>query len=147
MTTTVKQILQGKGNAIFSTRPEATVRDALEVMQVNEVGGVLVIEGDDLRGIFTERDYARKVTLKGKNSAECKVSDVMTKNVLTISPSQTIDDVMCMMTENRIRHLPVVEKGKLVGVITIGDAVKAVIAEQQATIQHLESYISGELGT
>lgn len=147
MTTTVRQILLEKGDAIHALRSDATVLEALECMQKNDIGGVLVTEGEDLRGIFTERDYARKVTLKGRNSKDAKVSEVMTKNVLTISPSQTIDDVMCMMTENRIRHLPVVERGKLVGVITIGDAVKAVIAEQQATIQHLESYISGELGS
>ena len=147
MSTTVKQILEGKGNAIFSLKPSDTVLEALQCMQANDVGGILIMEADDLRGIFTERDYARKVTLQGHASKDLKVADVMTTNVLTISPSQTIDDVMCMMTENRIRHLPVVERGKLVGIITIGDAVKAVIAEQQATIQHLESYISGELGT
>jgi len=148
MTTTVRQILEGKGKgkAIFAVSPNATVFEALQCMQANDIGGVLVTEGEHLRGIFTERDYARKVTLQGKASKEIKVSEVMTANVLTISPSQTIDDVLEMMTENRIRHLPVVEKGKMAGVITIGDAVKAVIAEQKATIEHLESYISGDLG-
>ena len=146
MTTTVRQILDGKGDAVFAVAPSATVLEALRCMQANDIGGVLVTEGTQLRGIFTERDYARKVTLQGKASKDVKVSEVMTANVLTISPSQTIDDVMAMMTENRIRHIPVVEKGKIVGVITIGDAVKAVIAEQQATIEHLESYISGDLG-
>lgn len=146
MTTTVRQILDGKGSAIHCVSPGATVLEALQCMQANDIGGVLITEGEHLRGIFTERDYARKVTLQGKNSRDVKVTEVMTANVLTISPSQTIDDVLAMMTENRIRHLPVVEKGKMVGVITIGDAVKAVIAEQQATISHLESYISGDLG-
>ncbi|MCB1927007.1 MAG: CBS domain-containing protein [Rhodocyclaceae bacterium] len=146
MTTTVRQILDGKGDAVFAVAPNATVLEALQCMQANDIGGVLVTEGTQLRGIFTERDYARKVTLQGKASKDVKVSEVMTANVLTISPSQTIDDVMAMMTENRIRHIPVVEKGTIVGVITIGDAVKAVIAEQQATIEHLESYISGDLG-
>ncbi|MCB1895689.1 MAG: CBS domain-containing protein [Zoogloeaceae bacterium] len=146
MTTTVRQILDGKGDAVFAVAPSATVLEALRCMQANDIGGVLVTEGTQLRGIFTERDYARKVTLQGKASKDVKVSEVMTANVLTISPSQTIDDVMAMMTENRIRHIPVVEKGTIVGVITIGDAVKAVIAEQQATIEHLESYISGDLG-
>ncbi|MCB1915331.1 MAG: CBS domain-containing protein [Rhodocyclaceae bacterium] len=146
MTTTVRQILDGKGGAVFSVAPNATVLEALQCMQANDIGGVLVTEGEHLRGIFTERDYARKVTLQGKASKDVKVSEVMTANVLTISPSQTIDDVMAMMTENRVRHLPVVEKGTMLGVITIGDAVKAVIAEQQATIEHLESYISGDLG-
>ena len=146
MTTTVRQILDGKGDTVFAVAPNATVLEALQCMQANDIGGVLVTEGTQLRGIFTERDYARKVTLQGKASKDVKVSEVMTANVLTISPSQTIDDVMAMMTENRIRHIPVVEKGTIVGVITIGDAVKAVIAEQQATIEHLESYISGDLG-
>ncbi|MCB1909800.1 MAG: CBS domain-containing protein [Rhodocyclaceae bacterium] len=147
MTTTVRQILDEKGDAIFAVTPEATVLEALQCMQANDIGGVLVTEGAHLRGIFTERDYARKVTLQGRTSKDLKVTEVMTANVLTISPSQTIDDVMAMMTENRIRHLPVVEKGAMVGIITIGDAVKAVIAEQQATIEHLESYISGDLST
>ncbi len=147
MTTTVRQILESKGNAIHCVGPKATVYEALQCMQTNDIGGVLVTEGEHLRGIFTERDYARKVTLQGKSSKDITIAEVMTANVLTISPTQTIDDVLEMMTENRIRHLPVVEKGKMIGVITIGDAVKAVIAEQRATIEHLESYISGDLGT
>ena len=147
MTTTVRQILESKGNAVHCLSPQATVFEALQCMQTNDIGGVLVTEGEHLRGIFTERDYARKITLQGKASKEITIAEVMTANVLTISPSQTIDDVLEMMTENRIRHLPVVEKGKMVGVITIGDAVKAVIAEQRATIEHLESYISGDLGS
>lgn len=147
MTTTVRQILKEKGDSVFALGPGATVLEALQCMQGHDIGAVLVTEGEHLRGIFTERDYARKVTLQGRASKDSRLSEVMTANVLTISPSQTIDDVMCMMTENRVRHLPVVEKGKLVGVITIGDAVKAVIAEQQATINHLENYIAGELGT
>ena len=146
MTTTVRQVLESKGEKIFTVSPDSTVFAALECMQTNDIGAVLVTEGEHLRGIFTERDYARKVALHGRSSKDVRISEVMTANVLTISPSQTIDDVMNMMTENRIRHLPVVDRGKLVGVITIGDTVKAVIAEQQATIQHLESYISGELG-
>ncbi len=146
MTTTVRHILEQKGSTIHAVSPDATVLDALQRMQAHDIGGVVVTEGAQLRGIFTERDYARKVTLQGKASKDVQVSEVMTANVLTISPSQTIDDVLGMMTENRIRHLPVVEKGTMIGIITIGDAVKAVIAEQQATIEHLESYISGDLG-
>lgn len=147
MTTTVRQVIGQKGGQIHSLSPDATVFDALQCMKTNDIGGVLVTAGEDLRGIFTERDYARKVALMGRTSKEVRLSEVMTSNVLTVSPTQTIDDVMCIMTENRIRHLPVVERGALVGVITIGDAVKAVIAEQQATIHHLESYITGDLAT
>jgi CBS domain-containing protein len=145
MTITVRQVLQGKGDRVFTVSPNHSVLQALELMASNDVGSVLVTEGERLAGIFTERDYARKVVLKGRTSAEAKIGELMTCNVLTVSPTQTIDDCMAIMTNNRIRHLPVVEKGQLVGIITIGDAVKTVIEEQQRTISQLSSYISGEM--
>ncbi|MBX3685264.1 MAG: CBS domain-containing protein [Rhodocyclaceae bacterium] len=145
MSTSVGQILERKGNKVFCTQPDTSVLDALGMMAENDVGAILVTEGSRLVGIFTERDYARKVVLHGRSSRDSKISELMTSNVLTVSPSQTLDSVMQMMTENRIRHLPVVDHGALVGIVTIGDAVKAVMAEQAATINHLASYISGDL--
>lgn len=145
MSTSVGQILERKGNKVFCTQPDTSVLDALGLMAENDVGAILVTEGSRLVGIFTERDYARKVVLHGRSSRESKISELMTSNVLTVSPTQTLESVMQMMTENRIRHLPVVDHGELVGIVTIGDAVKAVIAEQAATINHLASYISGDL--
>ena len=145
MSTSVGQILERKGNKVFCTQPDTSVLDALGLMAENDVGAILVTEGSRLVGIFTERDYARKVVLHGLSSRDSKISDLMTSNVLTVSPTQTLDSLMQMMTENRIRHLPVVDHGALVGIVTIGDAVKAVIAEQAATINHLASYISGDL--
>ncbi|MCB1901911.1 CBS domain-containing protein [Cognatazoarcus halotolerans] len=145
MSTSVGQILERKGSKVLCTSPETSILDALKIMAENDVGAVLVTEGTRLLGIFTERDYARKVVLHGLSSRDSKISDLMTSNVLTVSPTQTLDSLMQMMTENRIRHLPVVDHGALVGIVTIGDAVKAVIAEQAATINHLASYISGDL--
>ena len=145
MSTSVGQILERKGNKVFCTQPDTSVLDALGMMAENDVGAILVTEGSRLVGIFTERDYARKVVLHGRSSRDSKISELMTSNVLTVSSSQTLDSVMQMMTENRIRHLPVVDHGALVGIVTIGDAVKAVMAEQAATINHLASYISGDL--
>jgi CBS domain-containing protein len=145
MTTSVRQVLEAKGSATFSLSPGATVYEALELMAKNDVGSVVVADGDCLLGIFTERDYARKLILQGRSSKDTPVSDLMTSNILTVSPTQTIDDCMAMITENRVRHLPVVEKGQLVGIISIGDVVKAVIADQQRTIQQLSSYIAGDI--
>lgn len=145
MSTTVQQVIDQKGGGIFSVSPEATVLEALELMAKNDIGGVLVLKNEALVGIFTERDYARKVAIKGLSSKDTKVGDLMTANVSTITPKNTMDDVMGMMTKNRFRHLPVVADGKLVGIITIGDVVKAVIAEHEATIQQLSSYIAGDI--
>jgi CBS domain-containing protein len=116
-------------------------------MAKHDIGAVVVAEGDCLAGIFTERDYARKVILKGRTSREARVGELMTPNVLTVSPSQSMDDCMALMTENHVRHLPVVERGRLVGIVTIGDAVKTVIADQEATIRQLSSYIAGDLAS
>lgn len=145
MTTTVKQILELKGNTTFSVSPEATVMEALELMAQRDVGGVLVLENEQLVGIFTERDYARKVAIKGLSSRDAKIGELMTTHVSTITPSASIDEVMNLMTQHRFRHLPVLDAGTLCGVITIGDVVKAVIAEHEATIQQLSSYISGDI--
>lgn len=145
MSTTVQQVIDQKGGGTFSVSPEATVLEALELMAKNDIGGVLVLKNEALVGIFTERDYARKVAIKGLSSKDTKVGDLMTANVSTITPKNTMDDVMGMMTKNRFRHLPVVADDKLVGIITIGDVVKAVIAEHEATIQQLSSYIAGDI--
>ncbi len=144
--TTVRQILEGKKTAaVISVSPDVSVYEALELMAAREVSAVLVLEANRLVGIFTERDYARKLALKGRTSKQTLVSEMMTQNLLTISPSQTVEDVMEIMTENRFRHLPVVERGQLIGIVTIGDAVKAVIDAQQQTIRQLEGYIAGDL--
>jgi len=144
MTTTVRQILQAKGSRVISIPPDSSVLAALRLMAEHDIGSVLITEGSRLLGIFTERDYARKVVLRGRSSSDTRVEELMTANVLTISPSQTIDDCMLMMTNNRFRHLPVVEHGEVIGIITIGDAVKAVMAEQEETISQLHGYISGD---
>ena len=141
--TTVSQILQVKGNKTWSVPPDTTVYDALKLMADHNLGAVLVIEGEMLKGIFSERDYARKVILKGKTSKETLVEEIMTQEVVIVRPNQSIEECMALMTNKRIRHLPVVEGGKLVGVISIGDVVKAIISEQEYTIHQLENYITG----
>ena len=146
-TTTVRQVLANKGAAVYSVSPEVSVFEALTLMAQHDIGAVLVTANDRLEGIFTERDYARKVVLKGLSSREATVGELMTPNVCTITPSHTMDNVMAIMTENRFRHLPVVDHGRIAGIITIGDVVKAVIDEQQATIQQLSSYIAGDIAT
>ena len=145
MTTSVRQILTSKGSAVYSISPQTSVTEALAVMTDKNVGSVVIASGDRLLGVFSERDYVRKVRPCADVKPETPVEDLMTCNVLTVSPTQTVEDCMNLMTDNRVRHLPVVEHGKLVGIITIGDVVKAVIAEQQSTIQQLSSYIAGDL--
>lgn len=147
MSMSVKQVLAKKGSNAFSVPPTATVLDALSAMAEHDIGAVLITEGDRLLGIFTERDYARKVVLQGRASKDTNISELMTPNVCTITPSHTMDQVMNIMTDNRFRHLPVVDHGKIAGIITIGDVVKAVIAMQEETIQHLSSYIAGDIST
>lgn len=145
---TVKQVLNKKGSRIYSVSPTASVFDALSLMAQHDIGAVLVTEGGQLKGIFTERDYARKLVLKGLASKDTSVGEMMTSHVETITPDTPLPQVMTTMTNRRFRHLPVLdENGQLAGIITIGDVVKAVIEEQQATIQQLSSYISGELTT
>jgi CBS domain-containing protein len=147
MTTTVRQMLDKKGAGAHSVTPDVSIFDALSMMAKFDIGAVLVVENDRLEGIFTERDYARKLILKGLSSREAHVADLMTPNVCTITPSHTLDEVMNIMTENRFRHLPVVDHGKIVGIVTIGDVVKNVILQQEATIQQLSSYIAGDIAT
>lgn len=143
----VKQVLDQKGHAIFSVTPTTSVFDALALMAEHDIGAVLVMENEALRGIFTERDYARKLVLKGIASRTTPVSDMMTSNVQTVSPSDQLGSIMSTMTKKRFRHLPVVDQGKVVGMITIGDVVRVVMEQQEATIQQLSSYISGDLAT
>jgi len=140
---TVAQLLRTKGHQVLSVSPDIPVFEALEVMAEKNVGALLVLEGERLVGIFSERDYARKVILKGKASKETPVREIMSSHVLYIRPEQTIEDCMALMTDKRVRHLPVMEEGKLVGVISIGDVVKAVIAEQEFMIEQLQNYITG----
>ena len=138
----VRNILQAKSKIIFSVSPDSSVYNALEVMFEKNVSALLVLENEKPVGIFTERDYARNVALKGKNSRDTKMSEIMTKNLITIDPDYKIDDAMRLMTEKFIRHLPVIENDKLIGVISIGDLVKYLIEEQKFIIGNLENYIS-----
>lgn len=139
---TVKQILDAKGSQVWSITPNASVYDALRVMGEKEVGALAVIEAGQLIGVISERDYARKVILRGKTSRETSVHEIMTAAVHTTTPTQTVQECMKLMTEQRIRHLPVLNDGNLIGMISIGDLVKAIIDEQQFIIEQLESYIT-----
>lgn len=139
---TVKDILEEKGHQVWSIAPDATVYEALKVMGEREVGALTVVDGGSLVGIVSERDYARKVILRGKTSRETRVREIMTAAVVTTSPEQTVEECMATMTERRIRHLPVIERGRMVGMVSIGDLVKSIIAEQQFMIEQLETYIT-----
>ena len=141
--TTVRDILKHKGSEVFSVRPDDTVFDSLQLMADKGVGALLVMDGDKLVGIVTERDYARKVILEGKSSRTSSVDEVMTRRVLCASPERTVDECMALMTDKRARHLPVLDHKEVVGVISIGDLVKAMISEQQVLIDQLQHYISG----
>src|SRR5438045_1048306 len=134
----VNEILRRKGNKVIAVAPDSTVLEALKLMETENVGGVLIMEGENLKGIFTERDYARKIILKGKSSADIRVSDVMVSQLITVNPDNDTSDCMQLMTDKTIRHLPVLDNGKLVGLISIGDVVKSVIEEQKNVIEHLE---------
>jgi CBS domain-containing protein len=138
---TVKQILQSKTLGILSISPDATVYDALKLMAEKEVGALLVMEADKVVGIISERDYARKVILHGKSSKEIHVSDIMTSKIVYVSTAQTVDECMALMTDKRVRHLPVYDGDQLVGVVSIGDLVKEAISEREYIIKQLESYI------
>lgn len=141
--TTVSQLLQNKGQNVWSVSPDDSVYKALELMADKNIGALLVLDGETPAGIFSERDYARKIILYGKASRETPVKDIMTTRVVYIRPEQTIEDCMALMTDKRIRHLPVLKDDKIVGVISIGDVVKSIIANQQFVIEQLENYISG----
>ncbi|HEV7801708.1 MAG TPA: CBS domain-containing protein [Burkholderiales bacterium] len=137
----LKQLLEAKGGRVYSIRPDAKVIEALQLMAQKDVGALLVMEGARLAGIMSERDYARKVILQGKSSQDLAVRDIMTADVIRVDPSQTVEECMGLMTQHRVRHLPVCEGDKLMGLVSIGDLVKEVIAEQEQTIKQLESYI------
>ena len=141
MSATVREMLRGK-SSIYSVEPGDTVLEALRLMADRNIGAVLVRSDEKLEGIFSERDYARKVILLGKTSRETLVSEIMTPRVVSVEPNWTADQCMALMTEKRIRHLPVMEQGRLVGVISIGDVVRAVVDEQQFTIDVLQRYIT-----
>jgi CBS domain-containing protein len=141
--TTVRNILHSKGNTIWSIEPEVIVFDALKIMAEKNIGALLVIKGEHLEGIFSERDYARKVALKGESSHKIAVKDIMTSDLVCVNPDQSIEECMELMTNKHVRHLPVKDKNKLVGLISIGDVVKAIILQHEDTIKHLENYITG----
>ena len=141
--TTIAQLLNAKGKQIWSVEPKATIFQALEIMSEKGIGALLVMEDGKLKGIFSERDYARKVILKGKSSKETPVGELMTKKVFYIDPQKTTNDCMAMMTAKRIRHVPVIEDNQVIGIVTIGDVVNQIISEQEVTINHLENYITG----
>lgn len=143
----VKQLLQGKGGTTYSIVPDAPVRDAIKLMAEHRIGALLVMSGSKLVGVVSERDYARKVILQGHASRELAVRDIMTTRLVTVAPEQGLHDCMELMTEHRVRHLPVLDQGgALLGVVSIGDVVKAVMAEQSFLIEQLQTYISGGLG-
>jgi CBS domain-containing protein len=138
----VKQVLQTKGHDIWSVGPEVSVYDAIAEMAQKGVGALVVLEGESLVGVVSERDYARKVVLQGRSSKNTKIRDIMTTRVVYARPDQSVEDCMAMMTEKRIRHLPVMDGDKLVGVLSIGDLVKSIMEEQKHVIEQLEQYIS-----
>jgi CBS domain-containing protein len=143
---TVREILQHKGSEVWSVRPEATVHDALVEMAEKNVGALLVIGSDGrLRGIFSERDYARHVIDGGDNLRDIPVSEVMSRQLRGIAPERTVEECMAVMTQNRVRHLPVFDGGELIGLVSIGDVVNAVIHEKNFVIDQLEHYIAGSL--
>jgi CBS domain-containing protein len=140
---TAHDILRFKGHAVHSVRANDTVLAALELMADHDIGAVIVLDGDAIVGILTERDYARKVALAGLSSKNSPVSAIMTSNVVTVTLQHSVDDCMTLMTERRVRHLPVLDGGRVAGVVSIGDLVKATIDEQAFTIRELKSYIAG----
>lgn len=142
---TVSSILRQKGSEVASVSPDTMVRDALRIMAEKNIGAIVVLDNAKLVGIFSERDYARKIVLKDKSSKTTPISEIMTsEDLVTVKPSTSVDDCMVLMTARRIRHLPVVENDQLLGVISIGDLVKYIIEEQKITIENLKNYISGQ---
>jgi CBS domain-containing protein len=135
------QLLSGKGGRVHSIGPDARVIDALRLMAEKDVGALVVTEGERILGILSERDYARKVILHGRSSQDLAVREIMTREVVTVDPGQSVEQCMALVTQRRIRHLPVCENGRMIGIVSIGDLVKEVIAEQEQTIKQLESYI------
>jgi signal-transduction protein with cAMP-binding, CBS, and nucleotidyltransferase domain len=140
---TVKSLLHQKSPTIWSIAPDASVYDAIALMSAKHIGALIVLDAGRMSGIITERDYARKVILKGKQSRDTYVREIMSTPALSVTPEQTVDECMRLMTSRRIRHLPVIEQGMLVGMLSIGDLVNWIIVSQEHTIHHLQSYISG----
>ena len=139
----VKHLLDGKGRHIVSVVPDSTVLEAIILMADKAIGSLIVMDDDELLGIVTERDYARKVIIKGRSSKITRVSEIMTTGVFTTSSAKSVNDCMSLMTEKRIRHLPVLEDNRVIGMISIGDLVQAIISDQKEEIEQLENYISG----
>lgn len=139
----VQHILEAKGRNVISISPDASVLDAIRIMAEKGIGSLVVLDNGEMRGIVTERDYARKVIIKGRSSDKTSVSEIMTDNVVTTSPGATVDSCMQTMTDKKCRHLPVIEDDKVVAMISIGDLVQAIIADQKEEIQQLEQYIAG----
>jgi CBS domain-containing protein len=140
---TVGDVLRAKGNAVCAAKPDETVYHALTVMAEKNIGALIILEGERVVGIFSERDYARQVVLKGKASKDTPLRDVMTSRVVFVRPEHTLEECMALMTDKRIRHLPVLKEAQLAGILSIGDVVKAVISEKEFLISQLENYITG----
>lgn len=140
---TIKSVLDGKQNRILSIAPDDSVLNVIKMMATNNVGSIIVLDNDVLAGIVTERDYSRKVYLVGKSSPKTKVKEIMSARVICVRPEQTVNECMAIMTDKKIRHLPVIEKNQVIGMVSIGDLVKQVISDQQYVIDQLEHYISG----
>ncbi len=139
----VRDILDVKGFSVWSIGPDASVFDALKLMAEKDIGALVVLDGGNLVGIISERDYARKIVLLGRASPTTQVKEIMTTDVVCVDPERNVDECMALVTEKRVRHLPVLENGKLIGLISIGDLVKSIITEQQFIIEQLERYITG----
>ena len=140
---TVRQLLADKGAQVVSIHPDSTVYDAIAKMAANDIGSLVVIQDNEIVGIITERHYARNVFLKGRASPQTRVDDIMERNVVCVGPNQSIEECMALMTEKRLRHLPVMDGRRLVGIISIGDLVKSIISDQRFMIDQLEHYIQG----
>ena len=139
----ISSLLHHKGSTVWSIAPEATVFDAIKLMAEKNIGSLLVMTRGTLVGIFTERDYARKIALQGKSSKETRVKEILSTKVVTVTPDESVEECMRMMTEHRIRHLPVMQRDEIVGLISIGDLVNWTISAQDATIEQMERYIAG----
>ena len=144
LTETISTLLHSKGNEVVSVSVDSTVFEAIEKMAENHIGALLVFDGNRLSGIVSERDYARKVILKGRHSHDTQVREIMSSPVHSVTPERTVDECLCLMTKERIRHLPIVENEKVLGLVSMGDLVKWIISSQSHTIHHLQNYIAGE---
>lgn len=144
MDTRVSDILRRKGNSVITTGPEASVYESIATMVNHNVGSILVMDDDEIAGIFTERDYLRRIVLRGRTSKTTQIKEVMTSDVITVTPDHTVETCMSIMTEEKCRHLPVLDDGQLAGIISIGDCVKQVSREAKAQVENLQNYITGK---